>query len=84
MAVQNADAVLVAAVGVQVAATPSALEPFLNCTVPVGPAPLLFVFTVAVSMAVPPDIMLATLDETVVVVVAFVTVTGSANGPLAL
>jgi len=35
-------------------------------------------------MAVPPDIMLATLDETVVVVVAFVTVTGSANGPLAL
>src|SRR6267378_6818775 len=40
----------VAAVGVHVAATPKLLEPFRNCTVPVGPAPLLLVEIVAVSV----------------------------------
>jgi len=39
VAVQNAVAVVVPAVGVHVAAVESALAPFLNCTVPVGPAP---------------------------------------------
>jgi hypothetical protein len=67
-----------AAVGVQVAAAPRLLEPFLNCTVPVGPAPLLVVFTVAVSMTVPPDAMLAGLGgASVVVVVACIIVTFS-------
>ena len=84
VAVQNAAAVLVAAVGVQVAATPSAPEPFLNCTVPVGAVPLLCVDTTAVSVTVPPDLILGRLAVTAVVVVAFVTVTGSATGPAAL
>ena len=84
VAVKNAAALVVAAVGVQVAATPRAPEPFLNCTVPVGPAPLLFVVTFAVRVTLPPDITLDTLGVTVVVVAAFVTVTGSATGPLAL
>ena len=84
VAVQNAAAVLVAAVGVHVAAVPSELEPFLNCTVPVGPAPLLFVATVAVRVTLPPETMLVTLGTTWVVVAAFVTVNVSAIGPEAL
>src|SRR5215471_101784 len=36
------------AVGTQFAVEPKLLDPFLNCTVPVGPAPLLFVEIVAV------------------------------------
>lgn len=39
VAVQNAVAVPVPAVGMHVAAVESAVVPFLNCTVPVGPAP---------------------------------------------
>ena len=38
VAVQKAVAVLVPAVGVHVTPPDSAPEPFLNCTVPVGPA----------------------------------------------
>jgi hypothetical protein len=67
----------VPAVGVQVTALPKLLEPFLNCTVPVGPAPLLFVFTLAVNVTLPPDAILVTLGVTVVVVVACVTVTAT-------
>ena len=84
VAVQNAAAVLVAAFGVHVAAAPSALAPFLNCTVPVGPTPLLFVFTVAVSVMLPPEVMLFTLGTTCVDVVAFVTVKVSVTGPAGL
>jgi hypothetical protein len=48
----------------------------LNCTVPVGPALLLLlVLTVAVSITVAPDVMLAGLAVTAVVVVAWVIVT---------
>jgi len=48
--VQNAAAVVVASrLGVHVTAVPSALDPLRNWTVPVGPAPLLFVATFAVS-----------------------------------
>jgi hypothetical protein len=39
VAVQDAVVVLVPAVGAHVTAVESALVPFLNCTVPVGPAP---------------------------------------------
>jgi hypothetical protein len=67
--------VLVPAVGVHITALPKLLDPFLNCTVPVGPAPLLVVFTVAVSVTLPPDTMLVALEVTVVVVVSPVTVT---------
>jgi hypothetical protein len=64
VAVQNAAAALVASIGVHVAAAPSELEPFLNCTVPVGPAPLLFVATVAVSVTLCPEVMLVRLGTT--------------------
>src|SRR5579859_7611299 len=79
MAVQNADPELerVAGVGVQLAAAPRLLEPFLNCTVPVGPAPLLVVPTTAVRVTVPPEAMTVGLGVTVVVVVACVIVTDS-------
>jgi hypothetical protein len=69
------DADAVAAVGVHVAAAPRLLDPFLNWTVPVGPAPLLLVFTVAVNVTVPPDTTLLTFEVTCVVVVACVIVT---------
>ena len=39
VAVQKAVAVLVPAVGAHVTAVESVAVPFLNCTVPVGPAP---------------------------------------------
>jgi len=84
VAVQNAAAVLDAAVGVHVAAAESALDPFLNCTVPVGPAPLLIVATVAVSVMLPPEVMLVTFGTTWVAVAAFVTVNVSGIGPEAL
>jgi len=58
-----------------ITAVPKLLDPFLNCTVPVGPAPLLVVFTVAVSVTLPPDTMVEALEVTVVVVVSPVTVT---------
>src|SRR5216683_3097233 len=81
VAVQNAAAVLEAAVGVHVAAADSELEPFLNCTVPVGPTPLLFVATVALSVMLPPEVMLVTLGTTWVAVAACVTVRLTAIGP---
>ena len=59
-----------------VAAAPRLLLPFKNCTVPVGPcAELLFELTVAVSVRLPPDVMLVTLGVTPVDVVACVIVT---------
>jgi hypothetical protein len=64
-------------VGTHVTALPKLLDPFLNCTVPVGPAPLLVVFTVAVSVTLPPAATLARLLVTAVVVVACVTVTAT-------
>jgi len=42
---------------VHVTAVPSALDPLRNWTVPVGPAPLLFVATFAVSVTLPPELM---------------------------
>ena len=54
-AVQEAATVAVAAAGVQTTAAPSAVAPFLNCTVPVGPAPLLAVAIVAVYVTLPPE-----------------------------
>jgi len=68
VAVQNAVAAVVPAVGVHVAAVESALLPFLNCTVPVGPAPWLVVATVAVRVTLPPEAILVTELVTVVVV----------------
>lgn len=76
-AVQDADVVLVAPVDLHVAAAvPRFALPFWNCTVPLGPAAeLLFVLTTAVSVTVPPDAMLATLEVAAVVVAACVMVT---------
>lgn len=68
-AVQDPGVELVPAVGVQVAAVPSAVEPFMNCTVPVGPAPAWVVpATVAVKVTLPPEAMEVVLAVTVVVV----------------
>jgi len=67
----------VAAVGVHVAAAPKLLEPFRNCTVPEGPAPLLLVEIVAVSVTLPPAVIVVTLEVTAEVVAAFVMVTAS-------
>ena len=51
------------------------LEPFLNCTVPVGPAPLLVgPMTSAVNITVPPAVVVAGLAETPVWVAAAVMV----------
>ncbi|SRR6266478_815735 len=68
VAVQNAVAELVPAVGVHVTAVERTVAPFLNCTVPVGPAPWLVVDTVAVSVTLPPAVMLEGEGVTVVVV----------------
>lgn len=68
VAVQNAVAALVPAVGTHVVATESALLPFMNWTVPVGPAPWLVVDTVAVSITLPPEAILVTEAVRVVVV----------------
>lgn len=84
VAVHSADAEPIEAVGVQVTALPRLLDPFLNRTVPVGPAPLLVVEIFAVSVKLPPDTTLATLLLTAVVVAAFVIVTFSAADVLAL
>jgi hypothetical protein len=65
-------------VGAQVTAGPRAVLPFLNCTVPVGPADeLLEEFTVAVSVMLPPDATLDTFGVTITVVAACVMVTES-------
>jgi len=77
VAVQDAFALVATLnpVGVQVAAVPRLAPPLRNCTVPVGPvAELLFVLTVAVSVTLPPDATLVTLEVTAVVVVACVIV----------
>lgn len=69
VAVHVPGAVLVPAVAVQVAGVPSAAVPFMNVTVPVGPAALLFVpVTFAVSVTLPPELMLVALEVTTVVV----------------
>lgn len=52
---------------VHVAAAPSAALPFMNCTVPVGLAPVPDPETVAVSVMLPPDAIL--VDELVTAVV---------------
>ena len=78
VAVQDALAVLEAPAGVHVAAAPRFVPPTRNCTVLVGPwAELLFVLTVAVSVTLPPAVMLLGLGTTVVVVVACVIVIDS-------
>src|SRR4030095_6166211 len=65
-----------APVGVQVTAAPRFVLPLLNWTVPVGPcAELLCVFTVAVSVMLPPETTLVTFGVTFVVVAAWVIVT---------
>ena len=53
--------------GAHVCAVPSAVVPFMNCTVPVGLAPVPVPTTVAVSVTLPPDEIL--IDELVTVVV---------------
>jgi hypothetical protein len=69
VAVQVPGVVLVPAVGVQVAGVPRAVVPFMKVTVPVGPAALLLVpVTFAVSVTLPPELMLVALDVTTVVV----------------
>jgi len=84
--VQNAFPVVEAIpdVGEQFTALPSLLAPFLNGTVPVGPAPLLMVENVAISVTLPPEVIVATLEVTTAVVVAFVIVTESVFDELAL
>ena len=62
---------------VQVCAVPSAVVPFMNCTVPVGVAPVPVPTTVAVRVTLPPDEIL--MDELVTVVVV-VCPTASDNG----
>ena len=70
-----------APVGVHVTAPPSAADPFINCTVPLGPTLLLLLDdTVAVRVTLPPDATLVRLDVAAVVVVAFVIVTHSGFG----
>ena len=71
---QNAGDELVLAVGTQFVALPRLVDPFLNCTVPVGPAPLLVVMTVAVSVMLPPEVIEDGLGTTWVFVAALVTV----------
>jgi hypothetical protein len=78
LAVHEALALLVAPVGVHVVAAPRFEPPLKNCTVPDGPcAELLFEFTVAVSVTLPPEVMLLTLGVTTVDVVAWVIVIDS-------
>src|SRR4029077_16821472 len=79
VALQEAFVDPVAPVGVHVIALPSAVDPFINCTVPLGPALLLLLdVTVAVRVTLPPDATLVGLEVTAVVVVAWVIVTASA------
>ena len=54
---------------VHACAVPSAVVPFMNCTVPVGLAPVPVPTTVAVSVTLPPDGILVGEPVTVVVVV---------------
>src|SRR5258708_601649 len=75
VAVHTVVVVLVPAVGVHATALERLLDPFLNCTVPVGPTPLLVVFTMAVNVTRPPHAILVALQGTVVVAVSPVTLT---------
>ena len=78
VALQEAPIDPTAPVDAQDIALPSGVEPFMNCTVPLGPRLLLLLDdTVAVSVTLPPDATLAGLDTTAVVVVAWVIVTAS-------
>jgi hypothetical protein len=77
-------AVAPAAAGVHVTALLRLFAPFLNCTVPVSPAPLLVLEINAVSVTLPPETTLVTLLVTAAVVAAFVIVTVSAVEVLAL
>ena len=54
---------------VHVCAVPSAVVPFMNCTVPVGLAPAAVATTVAVSVTLPPDEILVGEPVMVVMVV---------------
>ena len=78
VALQEAPADDVALAEVQLTGEPSVAVPFINCTVPLGPALLLLLEeTVAVSVTLPPDVMLVGLDVSAAVVLAFVIVTAS-------
>jgi hypothetical protein len=78
VALQDAPVVPTAPADAHVMALPSAVVPFMNCTVPLGPTLLLLPDEiVAVRVTLAPDAMLAGLDVTAVVVVAFVMVTDS-------
>ena len=78
VALQEAPVDPAAPADAQVTALPSAVDPFINCTMPLGPKLLLLLDeTVAVSVTLPPDATLAGLDTTAVVVVACVIVTAS-------
>jgi hypothetical protein len=71
--------------GVHVTALPSAVVPFINCTVPLGPTLLLLPDEIfAVRVTLPPDATLVRLDVTALVVVAFVIVTDRLFEELAL
>ena len=79
VALQEAPADTVALAGAHVTVPPNFAVPFINCTVPLGPALLLLLDeTVAVKVTLPPDATLAGLDTTADVVVALVIVTASA------
>ena len=84
VAVHDAAEFAFAAEGVHVTALPRLLDPLLNCTVPVGPAPLLVVEIVAVSVTLPPAATLATLLVTAAAVAALLIVTFCAADVLAL
>jgi hypothetical protein len=57
---------------VHFAAAPSAAVPFMNCTVPLGGAPLdVVTVTVAVSVSLPPEAIDVALGVTTVVVACF-------------
>jgi len=75
VAVQDGAVEVVAAAGAQVAAAPRLLDPFLNCTVPVSPAPLLVGLEIsAVSVTLPPETTVVRFELNVAVVIALLTV----------
>jgi len=75
VAVQDGAVEAVAAAGAQVAAAPRLLDPFLNCTVPVSPAPLLVGLEIsAVSVTLPPETIVVRFELNVAAVIALLTV----------
>ena len=75
VAVQYAPAVPAEPTGVQVAGAERLAVPFLNCTVPLGPAlELLADATIAVSVTLPPALTVVRLEVTETWVIAFVIV----------